>query len=117
MTVDKVDDRLLMQLRDAVCSNDQPADLLTECLFKRAAQVILAAYVEKFCLKSQRARRRFGLVPFGWDSRIAHVVKQGNARETRNQLFQDLDPFCRQLGAESDHPCDVAFGAREASHD
>src|SRR5437870_7444047 len=106
----RVDDRLLMHLGKTVCPDDKRVDTLSNCQFECPTQVARAAHVEKLGLETQRAGRRLCLFPFGRGSRIAHVVKQRNAREIRNQLFEELNPFRLQLGAEGRHPRNIAPG-------
>src|SRR5215472_8457784 len=61
---------------------------------------------EKAATSAEGARRSLCLFPFGWGSWIAHIVKQRNSRETRNQFFEDFNAFCCQLSAEGNHPRD-----------
>ena len=100
----QVNDRLLMHLGETVCANDKSVDMLTACQFECAVYVALGPHIKKLSLETQGARRRLCLFPFGGDSRIAHVVKQRDPREARNQLFEDFDPLGGQLCAKGNPP-------------
>src|SRR6266568_2082375 len=112
----QVNDHLLMELGETVCSDEKRVDMLADCAFECAAQVALAPHVKKLSLETQGTSRRLCLVPFGRGSRIAHVVKQCNSRQIRNQLFKELNPFRCQLGAEGRHSRNIAPRPREARH-
>ena len=104
-------------LGETVCPNEKRVDMLSDRHFECAAQVVLAPHVKQLSLETQGARRPLCLFPFGWGSRIAHIVKQRNSREFRNQLFEEFNPFPGQLGAEGSHPRNIATRIREACHD
>jgi hypothetical protein len=106
-----------MHLGETVCPDEKRVDMLSDCQVECAAQVALAPHIKKLSLETEGARRRLCLFPFGWGSRIAHVVKQRNSQETRNQLFEEFNPFRRQPGAEGSHPRNIATRVREARHD
>src|SRR6478752_9011301 len=112
VTGHQVNDRLLMQLSETVCSDEKRVDMLADCPFECAAQVALAPNVKKLSLQTQGPSRHLCLDPFGRGSRIAHVVKQCNSRQIRNQLFKKLNPFRCQLRAEGRLPRNIAPGAR-----
>jgi hypothetical protein len=106
-----------MHLGQTVCPDHKRVDMPSDCHFERTAQVVLAPHVKKLSLETQGSSRRLRFFPLGRDSRIAHVAKQPNSREIRNQLFQEFNTFCGQLGAEGGHPRDIAPRLCEARHD
>jgi len=113
----QIDDRLSIQLSEAVGSDDERVGAFSHRFVESTAQAVPAAHIEKFCLEAKGTSRRPGLLPFGPRGRVAHVVQERNAREVRNQLLEKLDAFRRELGAEGSHSRDVASGPREARHE
>src|SRR5213079_999863 len=58
----QVDDHLLVQLSQTVCSDEKRIDMLSDCAFECAAQVALAPHVQKLSLETEGARRHPCLV-------------------------------------------------------
>ena len=68
-----------MQLGESVGPDKKRVHMLSDRKFKCAAQVVLAPHVKKLSLETQGASGGLCLFPFGWSSRIPHVVEQGNS--------------------------------------
>ena len=106
-----------MHLGETVCPDEQRVDMPSDCQFECAAEVVLAAHVKSSAWRPRARAAVFVSSHSGGSSRIAHIVKQRHSRETRNQLFEEFNPFPGQLGAEGRHPGNIAPRVREARHD
>src|SRR5499433_1038857 len=112
----KVDDALLICLRDSIYHNDECVGAPRAGVIERAPECVRLAQIEKLRLNTQGACRCLDPGPVTSNRVVTRIGENRDPRESRNYLPDQLEPFRRQFTNDSAQPGDIPARTREAGN-